>query len=273
MARLRIIGVRAVEKLAAVAASPRESTRTRAAALRALEGIPDPRARDIALQAVRDTDEQVVGAAIMALRAWVTEGTNVLEALTTLALASAQSATVRLSALDAIAQLPRDVVRPLMQQVTAEIDRRGMPDDPLIARDWLQEQVKAPLSTLHDFIVYAREREKKDGPAQRRQDWLVSRGAAHAQLARRGSRVALYDLRETFDAAKAPLPLDFLTAAAAIGNAECLEPLARAWKGAPREKWWRDRLRETAVDIMRRERLTARSAAVKRLREKYPGFL
>ena len=100
------------------------------------------------------------------------------------------------------------------------------------------------------------------------------RGALHLALARRGSRVALYDLRESFDAAQEPLPLDFLTAVIAIGDATCLEPMARAWAAASaQETWWRERLADAAADIMHRTRLSGRSALVKRLRAKFPQFL
>jgi hypothetical protein len=86
--------------------------------------------------------------------------------------------------------------------------------------------------------------------------------------------VALYDLRETFDAAAAPLPLDFLVAASAIGDASCLEPLARAWAAAPPgETWWRDRLADVAAEIMHRTRLSGRSNVVKRIRTRWTGFL
>ena len=62
-----------------------------------------------------------------------------------------------------------------------------------MARDAHQD---APLSELHEFIVRARDAEKQDPSPRRRQEWQVTRAAAHAVLARRGSRVALYDLRE-----------------------------------------------------------------------------
>ena len=88
----------------------------------------------------------------------------------------------------------------------------------------------------------------------------MARGAVHAALARRGSRVALYDLREAFDGAQTPLPLDFLTAVTAIGDASCLEPMARAWSTAPPgEAWWRDRLADAAADIVSRLSLTGRN--------------
>ncbi len=102
----------------------------------------------------------------------------------------------------------------------------------------------------------------------------MTRAAAHAVLARRGSRVALYDLRETFDAAQAPLPLDFLAAVTTLGDASCLEPMARAWAASPAgETWWRDRLADAAADIMHRTRLSGRSNVVKRIRGRWTGFL
>jgi hypothetical protein len=130
------------------------------------------------------------------------------------------------------------------------------------------------LSVLHDLVSELRERERREPSARTRQRWILARGAVHALLARRGSRVALYDLRESFDAAQEPLPLDFLSAATTLGDAATLEPLARAWTAASaREKWWRDRLRDAAADIMKREKVTARNSVMKRLRTKYPGFV
>jgi hypothetical protein len=102
---------------------------------------------------------------------------------------------------------------------------------------------------------------------------VVARAAAHAILARRGSRVALYDLREAFDAARSPLPLDFLIAIGLIGDATCLEPMGRAWAAVPGDAWWRERLREAARDIMQHQQLTSRHASVKRIRSKWPTFL
>jgi hypothetical protein len=170
-------------------------------------------------------------------------------------------------------------VQPLLQQVAArdagaQGKAEALPhEDPVTARDWLAAQATAPLSTLHDFIVTSRERERLEASARKRQEWLITRGAAHALLAKRGSRVALYDLREAFDATQAPLPLDFLSAITAIGDADCLEPMARAWAAAPREGWWRDRLADAARDIVNRLGLSGRSAPIKRVRAKWAGFI
>ena len=138
---------------------------------------------------------------------------------------------------------------------------------------WIADHRDAPLSALHEAVVRIRGQDLDGLPTQIRQAWTVARGAAHAALAERGSRVALYDLRESFDSARTPLPLDFLSAMSTLGDATCMEPLARAWSAAPDDTWWRDRLRETAADIMKRDKLTGRHPAIKRLRAKYPDFV
>lgn len=274
VARLRILGGGAVDRLASLAASQAPAD-ARAAALKTLEGLDDERALKPALRGIADADAGVAVAAIGVLRDWVTReaGTSALDALTGAALDTARDPGVRLAALDALSELPRDLVQAVRRQVPADTHAVQTFDDPVTAREWLSSHQRAPFSTLHDFVTVTRERERAELAARRRQDWVVARGAAHAALARRGSRVALYDLRESFDATQGPLPLDFLVAVSAVGDASCLEPLARAWIASPGDDWWRDRLRDAAADIMKRGKLTARHAAVKRIRTKFQGFV
>lgn len=274
VARLRIIGTRALPQLDTLVRSDAPAD-ARAAALEALEGSQEPRAADLALGALDDTDTNVAVAAIGVLRTWITREARptVLDALTGVALDPARTDVVRLAALDALSELPRDLVQPVLQQAARDALAAGAVDDPIAAREWLAAHPDASLSELHALVARIREHERREPAARVIQDWVVTRGAVHAALARRGSRVALYDLRESFDAAQSPLPLDFLTAATAVGDASCLEPLARAWAASPREAWWRTRLSEAAADILRKEKLTGRSAVAKRLRTKYPGFL
>ena len=286
IARLRVIGSRAGERLSRIILTGSEPPLVRVAALRAADA-GQPELLSAVLAAAADADEAVAIAAINALQPSLTgaQGTVTLDTISTIALDVQRPAAVRLAALDALSVLPRDLIQPLRQQARlgpAEVVPHGsspsgasdaLLDDPLTAREWLAAQTRAPLSALHDFIVHAREQERQ-GVARRKQDWLVTRAAAHVLLAKRGSRVALYDLREAFDAAQAPLPLDFLVAVAEVGDHSCLEPMARAWTAAPaREKWWKERLAGTAADIMHRTRLSGRSAVVKRIRAKYPGFM
>jgi hypothetical protein len=282
IARLRIIGARAVGRLSELLAAAGTPAAARTAALRVLEGIDDPQAADLALRAAADEDAAVAAAAIGVLRGWVAResGTRVVDVLSALALDVARDPTVRLAALDALSELPRHIVQPLLQEVPPALgeirDSVAAPDstaDPLSAREWLAAHARAPLSELHEFVRLVRERERQETSARARQDWRVARGAAHLVLARRGSRVALYDLREAFDAADGPLPLDFLTAVAAIGDADCLEPMARAWAAAPDDRWWRDRLCDAAAGILGRLGLNGRNAVVRRVRARWPGFL
>jgi hypothetical protein len=147
--------------------------------------------------------------------------------------------------------------------------------DPAAAYEWLQTSgAHAPLSELHQLVIALRDSERKESTVKRRQQWLAARGAAHAALAARDSRVALYDLRETLESAAGPLPMDFVNAARRIGDAECVEAMGAAWAAAPAtETWWRSSLSRAARAIVAREGLTARHAAIKRVRAKLPEFL
>lgn len=147
--------------------------------------------------------------------------------------------------------------------------------DPAAAYEWLQTSgERASLSDLHQLVLALLEGERKASTAKRRQQWLAARAATHALLAARNSRVALYDLRETLEAATGPLPMDFVTAARRIGDAECVESLGTAWAAAPvTDTWWRSSLSGAARAIMSRDGLTARHAAIKRVRAKWPEFL
>jgi len=80
-------------------------------------------------------------------------------------------------------------------------------------------------------------------------------------------------LRETLERTATPLPPDFVTAIARVGDATCLEPLARAWAASRAEPAWQTRLAECARDLKIRLKLSGRHAAVKRVRDKWPGFL
>ena len=283
IARLRVIGARAVDRLVAVARGSGPDA-ARAAALTALEGIEDPRAREAALTLLGDGSPLIATAAVGVVRALLATDTHVLDAITALALDKARPPAVRLAALDALAELPRPIIQPVLHTLGTDDkalaeQARGQRasvalDQPAGARQWIAKRgATAPFSELHAMIARIRDRERTEPSARRRQEWEVTRAAAHLALAERGSRVALYDLRESFDAATSPLPLDLLNAAGIIGDATCLEPMARAWTAAGRELWWKDRLAETARAIVGREKLTARRAVVKRIRGRHPGFL
>ena len=275
VARLRILGRRALPRLIDLI-SAHQSSDVRAIALDALEGLDDVRVIDVAFHALRDGSVEVVIAALGVLRGWVADetGTRLLDAITTIAVDRSRDARVRVAALAALSELPEHLVRPIRDQAPPPESAGPSLDDPMQVREWIQAYgADASLSTLHELITRTREREHAESSSRLRSEWLQARGRAHQALAKRDSLVALYDLRETFEAATGALPQSFLSTAAAIGDASCLEPLARAWAAAGKDLDWNHQLSTTAATIMRREKLTGRSAAVKKLRANFPGFV
>ncbi len=273
VARLRVAGIRAFPRVHALIRSSAPPP-VRAAALDALDGLDDPRAAQAAVECLQDQDARVVGAALTVLRAWVTreDGLHILDVVTALALDPEREAAVRRAAVETLSDLPTHIVDAIAAQTPTTADESPVSHDAHRTRAWVSSHDTAPLSTLHAVVTRCREQELH-GTLADRQAWLLARGAAHSALSRRGSRVALYDLREAFEGATAPLPLDFLAAIEAIGDGSCLESLARAWAAAPRETWWCDRLTAAAAAIVTREKLTGRHSAVKRVHARWPGFL
>jgi len=275
VARLRILGGHALLRLIDLVAA-HESASVRALALDALEGLDDVRVIDVAFDALRDGDVEVVIAALGVLRRWVAEetGTRLLDAITAIVVDRSRDARVRVAALAALSELPEHLVRPIRDQAPPPESAGPSLDEPVAVREWIQAYgAGATLSTLHELVTRTREREHSESSSRLRTEWLEARGRAHRALAVRHSLVGLYDLRETFEAASSALPQSFVSTAAAIGDASCLEPLARAWASAGKNLDWKHQLSTTAATIMRREKLTGRSAVVKKLRANFPGFV
>jgi hypothetical protein len=274
VARLRVIGRPAFTSLARLIHQAQLAPTARAAALAALEGMDEPRAVPTACAALDTPDDAVALAAIAVLRGWVTHehGIGAVEALTVAALDRARGTPVRLAALDALSELPPHLVAPV--RATSALEPSPPPtSDAARSLEWLARfDDTASLSAVHEVLSAAREAER-GAPSERQQrDWARVRAAAHLALATRGSRLGLYDLRDTFSTATQPLPLDLLTALARVGDEHCLEPLARAWTAAADEPWWQARLAEAAADLIGRCGLSGRHAVVKRLRVRWPAF-
>jgi len=100
---------------------------------------------------------------------------------------------------------------------------------------------------------------------------MGARAAAHVALADRGSRVALYDLRETIESAREPIPVEFFAAVTAIGDATCLEPMAVAYRRA-KDDWSRRHLADAFRAIVSREKMTRRHATAKKIEKRFPGM-
>ena len=117
-------------------------------------------------------------------------------------------------------------------------------------------------------LVRVREGSIEAGP--KRDAWRAARGALHQALALRGSRLAIYDLRETLDETREPLPVSFLAALHVVGDESCVEPLARAFARTPDDPRWRHQLGAAFRAIASREKVTRRHAAFKRIAARWP---
>ncbi len=298
IARLSILGERAVDRL--IGAYDEGTPGTRIAVLRALEAVGSRRAIGVARRALAEGgDVAIVAAATLRGLLNSTHEPTAAEALDTLvsvALDSRADRTARIAALDALRDVPGNVRARVAGALGADPDpgvrsraieapreaatadavwqealEGRLPDSASDLRDLIKARgAAAPLSVLQKLIDAVRQREGTlSGP--RREDWLAMRGTLHQALALRDSRVAVYDLRETLADARGPLPVSFLAALHVVGDGTCLEGIAAAYSQAPPSaSHWRYQLASAFRTISRRERITKRHAAVKRLAAKWP---
>jgi hypothetical protein len=297
VARLTVIGTRAVDALVAVVGR-HEQPGARAAALRALEAITDPRSLDIVLAAALDHDETVAAAAIAAARPFLDtrRASAVLDRLTAVALDRSRPVPVRLAAIAAVSDLKPGTRKPLWEALATDPDagirdavsagpgepardassadqlvraaEMGLPENPeTLQRLLTAGSATAPLPALHRIVERLRERESSSR-ANVRGDWARARAAAHLALAKRSSRLALYDLRETIERAASPVAVEFLTALSLAGDASCLDAIAAA-HGRATDAWWRRHLIDSFQAIVARERLTRRHSVMKRIEKRW----
>ncbi|MCX6542949.1 MAG: hypothetical protein NTV05_00885 [Acidobacteria bacterium] len=307
LARLSVAGVRAVPHLLDALDST-TSPVARALVLKALEASGDRRSVDAALGVLhsRATDPKVASAAVRLLGSHLdaAESDRALDALSAIVLDPAYRQALRLEALAELERLPARLIAPIRKWLEADPDeairRRagvqgasdetkpddqlarldlvadGQPADPAALRRWVQAAGgDASLSTLHRLVETARAREQQAPSAADGDEWRAVRGVIHLALATRGSRVAIYDLRESLAQANAPLSDDFVAALRLVGDATCLEPIVAAIARMPIDIETRDhRSRDGLVDagraIVAREGLTRRHAAVKKMLKAWP---
>jgi HEAT repeat protein len=304
VARLTLLGARAVERLIVAAVSAGHAG-GRVAAWRALEGIGDLRALDPALAALGAPDlEPVIGvsaAGVARVHLRGPRGAAAVDRLAEVLLDRTRAEMLRLAALRALRELDPATIAPILASLAGDpnpivrteagLSDRGAPrgtGDPVevIARvaagnlgddaDVVRHAVNlagsaAPLASLQKVVERVREREGAE-PATVRDEWRLTRAAAHVALAHRGSRLALYDLRESFESAKGPLPLEFLTALSLVGDATCVEALAAAHARA-KDAWWRHHLADAFNKIVQREKLTRRHTAIRKAEKKWKRAL
>lgn len=297
IARLAILGPRVVDRI--TAAYPAADRRTRIAILRVLEAVADPRGVPRVRQALTEGGE-VAAAAALALRALLdspvtSAATAAFDALVETAMDGGTDRRVRLSAFDALRDMPAEVRERVAAALRADADPRvqaGVSDAPregaaadMVWRDAadgdlgdepaaLREALKtrgapAALGVLQKMIDAVHARESAQTAAADREAWRALRGALHQALALRGSNVAVYDLRETFESAHGPLPPTFLTALHVVGDETCLEPIAAAYSSHADERW-RQQLAAAFQAIVKRHKISARSAALKRIVARWP---
>lgn len=304
VARLRVLGARAARKVLAAAIDPSNAPASRAGAFRVLEAIADPRALEPALASADDPDLAVATAAIDAARVFLggSKGVAALDRLTAVALDRTRPSEVRLAAVRALSDLDPATIAPVLSalrkdpeasvaaaasprpnvsqsslQHLTEAANGRLPDRPeMLRRALVRSSRDVPVTTLHRIVEHVKLREGSDTPS-RRMEWMAARATAHVALAQQGSRLALYDLRETFEFAKEPVAVEFVAAMRTIGDSSCLESIAAAYaqadlRASGREDWWRRSLAEAFRAIVRRELITGRHAVAKRIEKRWPGL-
>jgi hypothetical protein len=305
VARLIVAGPRAVARLASIAADDGAASPVRSAALRALEASDSPLALEAALRAVDASDTGVADAAVAVLRQFVggpevgavdrlaavaldRRRPDLLRAAAFSALGSLQPATLgpliealehdSSPAMRELAAARREFSRPVGPLALLKLAAAGsLPEEPASLRSALgRVPARLSLADLAAIVQHVRDRESALPPAQR-PPWTAVRASAHAALARRDSRLALYDLRETLAAAQAPLPVEFARALVEVGDATCLETIAaahaRAISAEGRNGWWRRHLAEAFRVIVAREKMTRRHTAIRRIEARWPASL
>jgi hypothetical protein len=299
VARLAIMGPRAVDRLVAAYASADRDTRLMI--LRVAESIGDARTLAISLSAMNEGGDLAVAAA-GALRTLLngpveTAATRALDGLVASALDGSAERRVRMAAFEALQEMPADIRNRVAQALGADADPavqagiadvpRGaaaadavwqdavdgqLPEDPAAFREAVRTRAAAaPLNTLQKLVDAVRAREAESASPARTDAWRHIRGGLHQALALRGSRVAVYDLRETLATATEPLPASFLAALHVLGDETCLEPIAAAWTaGGAGDERWRHQLGAAYQAIVKREKVSPRSAVLKRLAARFP---
>jgi hypothetical protein len=297
IARLTIVGGRAVDRLTLLVDSDAPPT-ARAAALRTLEAIADIRALDSVLHQIEAADITVACAATSAARAFLrsARGNIAVDRLTTAALDRTRDEQVRIAALRALGDLEPSTLAPLLAALQADpsdavkaatrmsmaIDPaealmraadRGLPQEPEeLGEAVSQAAASIALPVLLRVLERVRDRERNE-PDARGAEWTRLRGRVHVALAARGSRMALYDLRESLEAAVEPLPVEFLAALSTAGDASCLEAIAAAYARGDSSGWWRDHLADAFTTIIKREHLTRRHAVVKKIQRRWGNVI
>jgi hypothetical protein len=303
IARLAVLGPRAVDHLLRVYPTT-PLPQTKVGILRALESSGDARVAALAAATLSDASPALVSAAIGVLRGLLGSAESktardALDALVAVVVDRSRPTECRLAAFDALRDLPPSTLEPIRQTLTDDPDsvlrqhighapavisessdtavwqnavEGRLPSSPALLKAALvRDASAAKLIQLQRLVDLVRAQESREADAGRREAWRMVRGALHQALASRGSRLALYDLRDSLlDTER--LPVAFRAALEDVGDATCLEALAAAYDASAggTDPWWRDHLAAAFRAIVHREGLTRRHAAVKRLTTRWP---
>jgi hypothetical protein len=302
-ARLTVIGPRAASKLLALAKDDARPDAARVAALGALEPLSDARTLAAASALIDHPREAVAAAALRVVGACARgpepTATRAFERLAELVLNRQAPAGRRLTALTLLDSVSTPVLRGLLaalnddpsEDIRARVARwragamaplaslveQGLPDDPLAVEAIVREEGAATEVTHLRHLVELLRAQQAIAGTRDRPRWMAVRGLVHQQLAARHSRLGVYDLREALASSAGALPVGFLAAAAAVGDASCLEPMAAAWAAAAEtpshmaDRWWRTHLADAFAAIVAREGLTRRHAVLRRILERIPA--
>lgn len=293
-ARLTILGSRAETALTKAAADSATPLPARVGALRTLGAIGGPQVAHTAVSLLSTHDDALSLEAMEVLGGLVRgsgpAASQALDALTGLVLDPMSSTHRRLSALAALDGLPASLLQPLRQalgrdssaeirdallpsparRVLDDMVERGLPDVGTFELALRDDGDATSITTLRKLVDLVRAREGAAAPPDALR-WMTARGQLHQALAARGSRVAVYDLRETLERGAQPLPVGLLAAAAAVGDVTCLEGTATAWLSADTgDPWYRDQLAEVFRAIVTREGVTRQHPTLGRLLTKHP---
>ncbi len=298
VARLTLIGRRAAPKLAALTTDSSTSGGTRAAALQALAAIGGPHALAAARASLDAAEDAVACEAVDILGAFARgngrEASRALDDLTGLALSAVAPTDRRLAAIAALKGLPDRLMQPVYDALARdrsprivahiagrragaissleEVAERALPDTPELLAALVRDDGEGTgVTVLRKLIDVVRQREAITTTDERGL-WCSVRGQIHAVLASRGSRIAVYDLRETLEQTAGPLPIGFLSATAMVADAGCLEAIASAWMNASgADRWFRDHLTDVFRTIVARERITRDHATMQHILTRYPA--
>jgi len=296
-ARLVILGSRALRHLETLLRQNLEE-QPLLRVLDVLERVTDARVAALAAPLLSDPRDPIACAAAGLVKKGLASheravAATALQALLATASAASERPVVARAALAALSELPQAVLEPLRQAASAfdaaanDTATRDPDDSQALLRRWLQsapgsEPVElirlafeacsrtAPLSLIHAVVERAR-RMEQGGTDVEAEAWRNLRGLAHQALGARGSRVALYDLRETVGKEPDRVTIGMLGALSALADRTDLDAIATAWASAG-DPWQKSRFEEVGRRIVERDAVDTRHGAGRQFALRHADF-